>query len=55
VAQTPEIAFTVSRPYERVGRRIRWTGEPLYSAVMPQAEFSGRLKMFGDLRPENLS
>lgn len=52
-AMTRDKVIVMSRRFTRVSGVITWTAEPGYSE-MPQSTFRGRMKMWGDLREENL-
>jgi hypothetical protein len=51
--QTAEWVRHLRQIYEREGELIRYVGEPECFDV-PQENFAGRQKMFGDLKAENL-
>lgn len=53
-AQDRERAVLMHRTFVRTDGVITWTGEPVTREI-PQSDFKGRQKMWGDLRPENLS
>jgi len=53
-AQTEGDVVLMQHGYQITGGgRVRWLGET-HTGVIPQSEFGGRQKMFGDLRAENL-
>ncbi len=54
VAQTRTKVVLMNRRFHRVGARIEWLGDPVVEETT-QDLFGGRQKMWGDLRPENLS
>ena len=53
-AQSKDHVLLMQQGYQRKGSGlVQWVGEA-HSQVIPQDEFGGRQKMFGDLREENL-
>ena len=50
--QTPEEILMVQQLYDRLGERIVFTER--IDMATPQCDFTGRMKMYGDLREENL-
>ena len=54
-AQSRDEIVTVARVFKRddKAKKIVWFGEVMLTTV-PQANYRGRTKMWGDLRPENL-
>lgn len=53
-AQSAESVLTLTQPFERDQRLKIVTFGPLIVQEVPQAQFAGRQKMFGDLSPENI-
>lgn len=53
--QSADFVWTLTQPYGRDERLKLITFGSLDEKKSPQTQFSGRQKMFGDLRPENLS
>lgn len=54
VAQTRESVIIMTRQFRRIEGQIQWTDEA-FVGEFDQDHFRGRQKMWGDLRPENLS